>query len=447
MKWQDRWRDKVKTPEEAAKLIKSGDRVVISTGPPQPVSTCQALANRKGELENVTLVSMHGRPWPWLQPGWEKTFKVVNLYTSLFSRQADQQRRSEWIPTIWGLGDGIRHSETPRGKSYMDADVFVFSMPPPDSNGLCSFGPALWYSPVAARTAKTVIAEIDKTLPWTYGENFDVSKVTYLVDPGPPLPVARHPLPVPPQEDVGPLAVIGAHVADLVRDGDTVQVGTGSASEAVLEFLGTKNDLSIDTEIMPAMMIELVRAGVFTSKYNNLHPGKHITAAFMIYDPDPRRDELMAYVERNPVFELHDISYTCNIPRIAANHNFVSINNGLTVDLAGQVIVSHLGADPIAGIGGQLEFTVGAHYSRGGRAITTLLSTAKGGTVSRIVPQFEVGAMIGVPNVYVDYLVTEQGVVNLDCKSLRGRAEAIISVAHPDFRPELNKAARKLFWP
>ena len=447
MKWQDQWRDKVKTPEEAARLIKSGTRVVISTGPPQPVSTCAALADRKDELENVTLVSMHGRPWPWLQPGWEKTFNVVNLYTTIFSRQADQQRRSEWIPTIWGLADGIRHSETPRGKSYVDADVFVFSMPPPDSDGLCSFGPALWYSPVAARTAKTVIAEIDNTLPWTYGENFDVSEVTCLVDPGPLPPVARHPLPIPAQEDVGPLAVIGAHIADLVRDGDTVQVGTGSASEAVLEFLGTKNDLSVDTEIMPAMMIELVRAGVFTSKHNNLHPGKHLSSVCLIYDADPRRDELMGYIDHNLTFELHDISYMCNIPRISSIDNFVAINNALTVDLTGQVVLSHLGSVPIAGIGGQPEYTIGAHYSKGGRAITMLLSTAKGGTVSRIVPQFEVGAMIGVPNVYVDYLVTEHGVVNLDCKSLRERSEAIISVAHPRFQPELRKAARKLFWP
>lgn len=449
MKWQDRWRDKVKTPEEAARLIKSGDRIVLSAGPPQPLFTCAALANRRDELEDVAIASIHGAyPYPWLQPGCEKSFKVVSLYTAPFSRQADKEKRSEWVPSIWGIADGIRHTEPLRETHYTAADVFLFSIPPPDSDGQCSFGPAPWYSPVSARTAKVVIAEVDPTLAWTYGESIHVSQLTCLVEAsGPPPPFPRLPLPLPPEEDVGPLSVIGSHVAGLIRDGDTIQVGTGSASEAVLEFLSTKNDLGIDTEIIPVTMMDLVQAGVFTGKYNNSHPGKHFATACLIYNGHPRLDELMGFIDGNPAYELHDISYMCNIPRIASIDRFVAINNALTIDLTGQLIVTHVGPVPISGIGGQLEFTVGAHYSKGGRAITTLLSTAKGGTVSRIVPQFEAGAMIGVPNVYVDYLVTEHGVVNLDCKSLRERAEAIISVAHPDFRPELKKAARKLFWP
>jgi len=443
MNWKNQWPEKVKTPEQAAKLVKSGDRIVISAGPPQPVLTCEALASRRDKLKDVVIVSMHA-PYPWLQSGWEKSFQLVSLYTTPISRQADREKRSKWVPTIWGLGDGIRHTEPLRGNHYMDADVFIFSIPEPSSDGWCSFGPALWYSPGSARTAKILIAEVDPRLAWTHGEKIHVSKLNCLVDGlRPPSPPA--PLPLPPEEDVGSLAVIGAHVASLIRDGDTLQVGTGSASEAVLEFLGTKNDLGLDTEIIPTMGLELVQSGVFSGKRKNINIGKHLTAACLIYDADPKRDKMMGYIDRNPVYELHDISYMCNVPRIASNNNMVSINNVLTIDLTGQAVVSHLGLVPISGIGGHLEYSIGAHYSKGGRAITTLLSTAKGGTISRIVPQLEAGAMVAVPNVYVDYLVTEHGVVNLDCKSLRERAEAVISVAHPDFRGELRKAAKNLF--
>jgi 4-hydroxybutyrate CoA-transferase len=152
-------------------------------------------------------------------------------------------------------------------------------------------------------------------------------------------------------------------------------------------------------------------------------------------------------MDQNPDFELYDVSHICNVPRIASIDNMLSINTAIAIDLNGQAVISHLGPTPISGPGGQVEYTIGSHYSKGGRCFLTLLSTAKGGTVSRIVPQLVPGSVVLIPNIYVDYLVTEHGIVNLECKSDRERAEAIISVAHPDFQPDLRKAARKMFYP
>jgi len=449
MGWQDICPDKVLSPQQAAKLVKSGDRVVIGGASRQPGFICQALAERKDELTNVTIVSMHSGPYPWLQPDWgEDSFQVETIITTIVSRQIDAEKKSEWVPQIWGMADGTRCLDRSRGAIVCDSDVCLFSITPPDKNGWCSFGEnGVWYNSVGARTAKIAIGEVNPNLAWTCGEAIHISELSYLVDAGGPQPLYNYILPLPPETDVEPLSVIGVHVADLIRDGDTLEIGSGSPSEAVLEFLGDKNDLGIDTELMASMMLDLAHKGIFTSKRNNIHPGKHILTGCLIYDGDPRREELLGYLDRNPVFEYHDVSYICNVPRIASNDNFVAINTALSVDLTGQAIISHLGLTPLSGFGGQPEFCIGAHYSKRGRSISTLLSTFQGGTVSRIVPQFEAGATIGIPGYYIDYLVTEYGTVNLEGKSLRQRAEAIISIAHPDFRPELTKAAQKLFWP
>jgi len=163
--------------------------------------------------------------------------------------------------------------------------------------------------------------------------------------------------------------------------------------------------------------------------------------------PDPSTPPALQFVDNNPMFEFRDISYIANVPRVASNDNLVAINAVMAIDLIGQAVIDSLGSVPLSGPGGQPEYLIGSHYSQGGRAISTITTTAKGGTISRIVPQLEKGAMVAIPSFYMDYLVTEYGVVNLENKSRRERAEAIISIAHPDFQPELRKAAKKLFWP
>ncbi len=241
--------------------------------------------------------------------------------------------------------------------------------------------------------------------------------------------------------------VIGALAADLVRDGDTIQIGIGTPSEAVMEFLGDKNGLGVYSELIFPQITQLMAQGVITGAERNRGRGKVTTACLWLSPDDPQARPAIDFVDRNRQLEFRDISYLCQVPRIAANRNMVSINTALAIDLLGQAVIDHIGPVPISGPGGQVEFCIGTHYSPGGRSITCLLSTARGGTVSRILPQLEPGTVVQLPLSYMDYLVTENGVVNLEGKSRRERAEAVISVAHPDFQPELHRAARQLFWP
>lgn len=448
MNWQERYADKLKTPEEAAALVRSGDRVVVAMLLP-PINTCLALAKRRGELKNVTILSHWQDDFPWFQPGWDDSFQVQSGFILRPARQGHREKRFDFVPSVFGLSDGLRHKEPLRGRIYADADVFLLKVSPPNKHGWCSFGHHVWYSPVAAKSAKTVIAEVDPNLIWAYGENIHVSDLDYLVAETQPFEAGRigQALPTPPVEEAEISQVIGANIAEFIRDGDTLEIGTGTASEGVMDFLATKNDLGIDSEMMYVQMIDLIKAGNITGKRKNLHAGKHVASCLFTYPGDPRAPHALDYMDENPDFELYDVSYICNVARIASVDNMVSINAAIGIDLAGQAVISHLGPMPISGPGGQVEFTLGAHYSRGGRCFLTLLSTAKGGTISRIVPRFEPGTVSLIPNIFVDYLVTEHGIANLDCKSDRQRAEAIISVAHPDFRAELRKEARKMFYP
>ncbi len=448
MDWKKKYADKVRTPEEAARLVKSGDKVVIAMFL-HPVSTCLALAKRREELRGVTILSHWQDEFPWFQPGWEDSFKVQSGFILRPAREGHREKRFDFVPSLFGLSNGVRQREQMRGKIYPDADVFILKVTPPNRNGWCSFGHHVWYSDVAARTAKIVIAEVDPNLVWTYGAHVHVSDLDYLVEGTHHFEVKGigQALPTPPADEAETSQVIGCHIAGLIRDGDTLEIGTGTAAEAVMQFLCDKNDLGIDSEMMYVQMINLIKAGNITGKKNNIHPGKYVTTCLFTYPGDPRARVALDYINHNPHFRLYDVSRICNVPRIASVDNMVSINNGLAIDLNGQVVISHLGSRPISGPGGQVEYTIGSHYSKGGRCFLALLSTAKGGTVSRIVPQLDPGTVVLIPNVYVDYLVTEHGIVNLDCKTDRERAEAIISVAHPDFRPELRKAARKMFYP
>lgn len=449
MKWQDEYANKIITPEEAAKLVKSGDKVVVSNLL-QPITTCMALAKRRNELEGVTLLAHWNNDFPWFQPGWEKSFQVQSAFILRPTREGHKDKRFDFVASIFGISDGERHKEHLRGAIYPGADVFLAPVSPPDENGWCSFGHNVWYSPTAIKTAKLVIGEVDPALIRTYGGNHvHVSELDYLVEAAKSydaIEVVRD-LPIPHPEDAEKTQVIGSHIAELIRDGDTLQIGTGTPSEATLDFINTKNDIGIDSEILTAQITNLMKSGNITGKKKNVNTGKTLATGMIIYPGDPRNVSTLEFVNQNPDVELYDVSYICNVPRIASNNNMVTINTGAGIDLNGQVTISHLGPTPISGPGGQIEYTIGAHYSKGGRSFLALLSTARRGTVSRIVPYFEPGTVTMLPSVYVDYLVTEYGVVNLEGKSDRQRAEAIISIAHPDFQPELRKAAKKMFWP
>lgn len=447
MDWKERYADKLISIEDAARLVKSGDVVAWPTSS-QPREIGLALARRKDELRGVTLVSAWTQSYPWLDAGMEDSFYVKEVFGYRdTSRAGLRERRIDWLPWLPGLCNGVWEGEEGRGRVLHFADITFVTLTPPNKNGYCSFGHDLWNTPTMVRTAKTAVAMIDPNRIWTYGEHIHVSELDYLVEAPAAETGIERVMPLPAEDEVGLAEVIGAHIASLVNDGDTIQVGTGTAAEAVWSFLGDKNDLGVDTEMIYPPTIDLVKAGVITGKRKNINRGKVISTALWTYVGDPRTPPVLDYVDHNPTFEFHEITYVDNPIRIAGNDNMVSINNLLAIDLLGQGVVTHLGPVPICGPGGQVEYTIAPHYSRGGRSISALISTALRGTVSRIVPQLEPGTAIMVPMVYIDYIVTEHGITNLANKSLRERAEALISVAHPDFRPELRKAARRMFWP
>lgn len=446
MEWRDEYKDKLITAEQAAKLINPGD-VVVFTLVIHPHKLGEEIAKRANELHDVTVICHWTQDYPWLHPGLEASFNVKDAFPLRFTRERVRQKIIDWVPSIFGLGNQKRRTEFGRSSVYHNADKYLLRVTPPNKQGYCSFSYGPWYSPSALRTAKTVIAEIDPSLPWTYGDYVHMSEFDYVVGSPPAEPDGAAVFPVPPQDEYEKAQVIGSFAASLIKDGDVLQFGTGTISEAAMDFLQDKNDLGIDSEMMYPQMIDLIKQGIITGKNKNVDVGKHMTTAFWLYPGDPRNRVALDYIDTNPAFEFRDVSYICDVRRVASVNNMVAINSAIGIDLLGQLVIDHLGPTPIAGPGGQVEYCIGSHYSQGGRSITCLMSTARGGTVSRIVPQLEKGTLIEIPATFVDFLITEYGAVNLECKSRRERAEALISVAHPDFRPELKKAAKELFWP
>jgi 4-hydroxybutyrate CoA-transferase len=449
MDWKDKYKEKFITAEEAAKLVKSGDRVSFSLFD-QAQTFGLALAKRKDELRGVTLVANGWTEnYPWFEPGWEDSFRIQTAFTTRQTREAVYDRRIEWIPAIFGINNADRIKAPERGGIYNGADVFVCKVTPPDEEGWCSFGNNVWYSPSGLRTAKLAIVEIDEKLPWCYGERINISELDYLIESNPPEDIegSIDSIPVPSQHDFEMSQIIGAHVIGLINDGDTIEIGTGTPPESVASFLGTKNDLGLDTEMMWAPVVDLIKQGVITGKNKNVNKGKHITSCLFLYKGDPRNVDALSYVEENPAFQIRETAYVCDVPRIASNDNMIVINSLLSMDLLGQGNITHIGNNPLSGAGGQIDYVVGSHYSKGGKSISCILSTAKDGEQSRIIPRHPEGMVIMTPCQYVDYVVTEHGIVNINCKSAKERAEAIISIADPKFQPWLREEAKKMFSP
>ena len=434
--WKHRYKDKLLSAEQAAGLVQSGQLVRLHIGKP-PIPILNALAARNGALKDVTLIQcypLHDHPI-WNEAVYDESFNRIVDYVGAGCREGMKQHYVDFLPLDYP--QYAKQAEQGRTNTW-NADVFYGVVSPPDEKGYCSFGSALWYNKDVARAAKCFVAEVDSSFIRTHGDNWiHVSEIDHLVEESLPFPVGTPP---PPDEEQGTLEVIGEFASTLIRDGDTVQMGIGAISEAIGLFLTDRNDLGIHSEIMTASHVELVKRGVATGTYKTAHKGKAV-AAMVVGGAD------LEFVHDNPAFELYSVLYTNSLLTIAAQHHQVAVNSTLSMDLTGQAAAESLGPQMYSGIGGQMTFMVGAMYSPGGRSVMVLPSTARKGTLSRIVPTLEPGSTLTTPRQYADYVVTEFGIVNLQGKTQRQRAEALISIAHPDFQPELKKAARKMFWP
>ena len=440
MNWRDHCQEKLITAQQAAGMIRSGQRVLIGLGTVEPQNIATALCERWQELRDVEVVTSNTmRPYPWFDKDKSAAFKIHAGYLSGLSRPLYQEKRLEFsVNTVYSPSKWL---DPDRSADMMNADVCLLTLSPPNVQGFCSFGDQLWYSRAWVKRTPLVIAEVNPLLIRTGGDNYvHVSEIDYLVEQAEPTKPFSMTLVVSPDEQEA-AEKIGQLVASLVHDGDTIQIGLGSVSMAAGFYLREKNDLGVHSEIITSSMLDLYKRGVMTGKRKTLHPEKLIATGMFIEPED------YAFVDNNPVIELRDAFYTNNPAVIAQNHRQVAINNALAVDFTGQVTAEAFGPQMYTGVAGQLDFVLGAYLSPGGRSITVLPSTARGGTVSRIVSMFPEGQVVSLPRTYVDYVVTEHGIACLAGKSERKRAEALIEIAHPKFREELRAAARKRFWP
>jgi len=376
-------------------------------------------------------------------PSWYEVFpdafQLETSYVLPLIRALVSQKRTDF--TVSGLFGVPDMSET------KPIDVFMVQISPPDEHGLCSFGASLWKKKEWVRDAKVVLAEVNERIIRTYGDNFvHVSEIDLFVEH---TPTGKIPggTDILGRRTTGPGELektIAGYVGSLIRDGDCLEIGVGGTAEWVAQLgeLDNKHDLGWHSENTVRGIGTLVMNGVITGKYKNIHQGRAVATAV-----GGGTKEEMDFINDNPLFEVYSSTYILDPRVIAAHDNMVAINSAIAVDLTGQIAAESVGPVMTSGSGGQLSFAIGAYLSKGGRSIVAILSTARDGTLSRIVSMLEPGTVVSTPRSLADIVVTEYGIARLSGKTQRERTLELIGIAHPDFRAELKKQAEKLYWP
>ena len=406
---------------QALEAVVSGARVWIQSGCGTPSVLVDALVARAHGLRDVEIVHMMTLgSAEYTRPEYAGHFRHRGLFLGPNVREAIAAGRADYTPIFLSEIEGLFENGT------LPLDVVLMQVSPPDAHGFVTLGTTVDCTLTALRSAPIVIAEVNRQMPRTHGDTaVHISRISAIVETDRPL-LELHP--EPPTE----LHMrVARRVAELIPDGATLQTGIGGISEAVLHCLGDKRNLGIHTEMCPDGVVDLMESGVMNGERKTLHRGKAVVAFVL----GTRR--LFDYIDDNPSFEFRSISYTNDPFVVAQNERMVAINGALQVDLTGQVCADSLGTRPYSGFGGQIDFIRGAARSKGGVPIIALPSTARGGTVSRIVPVLEPGAGVVTSRADVHYVVTERGTANLHGKSLRERALALIAIADPCFQEEL----------
>ncbi len=426
--WPQRYEEKARTAEEAVSAVQSGDHVFIGSGAAEPQRLVEALVARANSVFGTEIMHiMTLGIAPYTEPKWGDNFRHNALFIGPNVREAVQEGRADYTPIF--LSEIPRLFETGR----VPIDVALIQVSPPDRHGYCSYGVSIDVVKPATEAASLVIAEVNEQMPRTLGDSFiHVDDIDFLVPVDYPILETTHPQP----DEVA--RNIGRHIANLIEDGSTLQMGIGTIPDSVLLFLREKKDLGIHTEMFSDGMMQLVELGVITNMKKTLHKGK-VVASFCMGSK-----QLYEFVDNNPFIEFHPNSYTNDPFVIAQNEKMVSINSALQIDLTGQVCADSLGTYFYSGVGGQVDFVRGAARSKGGKAIIALPSTAQEGTVSRISATLSPGAGVVTSRGDVHYIVTEWGVAYLHGHTVQERALALISIAHPKFRPELIREAKRL---
>lgn len=427
MSWLSQYRDRLQTAEQALRRVKSGTRVYIHPGCGTPEALVEALAGRASELENVEVAHMLTLgSAAYTKPGMEGSFRHNGMFLGANVRQAVQEGRADYIPIFLSEIEDLFTS------GAMEVDTALVTTSPPDSQGYLSLGVSVDATLTAAECAGQIIAEVNHQMPRTYGDSFiHVSQVAALVETNRPL------LEIPPERGEEWQERIGRHVASLIPDGACLQLGIGAIPDAVLECLKGHKDLGIHSEMVSDGVVPLIESGVINNRRKAHHQNRCLIGFVL------GTKKLFDFMDESMVFELQRTRYVNDPFRIAQNDRMVAINSAIEVDLTGQVVSDSIGMKPYSGFGGQVDFIRGAARSKGGKPVIALPATAKGGTVSRIVPTLKPGAGVVTSRADVHYVVTEYGIAYLHGKNLRQRAEALIAIAAPQFRDELTRFAEE----
>lgn len=430
MNWIDEYQKKRVSAEEALKIVKSGNRVYIHAGCAEPEHLVKVLTARKDELENVEIVHLLTvGAADYASPEMAGHFRHRSFFTGKNVREAVNQGRADQTHIFLGEAEELFTN------GQLPIDVALIHCSPPDEHGFLSFGVGVEITKSAASAAKCVIVQVNPEMPRILGDNFiHVKKIDYFVEYSQPI------LELPQGQPDETSRAIGRHIAELIEDGSTLQMGIGSIPDGVLFNIGDKNDLGVHTEMFSDGVIDLVEKGVINNEKKTLHPGK-IVASFIL-----GTQRCFEFADNNPIIELHPSRYVNNPFIIAQNDKMVAINSALGVDLTGQVNSDSFGHYFYSGIGGQVDFIRGSARSKGGKPIIALPSTAKGGTISRIAHTLSAGTGVTTSRGDVHWVVTEFGAVNLHGRSVGERARLLISIAHPDYRDELDAFARERKW-
>ena len=427
MTFHDLYQQRLQPAAEAVRQVRDGDLIIVPTGVGEPPALLTALSVQRRDFRDVKVSQILAmRKYAYIDPETTQHVRHVALFFGGATRAGGQEGWIDFIPNYF--------SEIPAQieRGQIPADV-VFSMASPmDAHGYFALSLGADYTMAAVARARAVVLEVNPNVPFANGNcHVHVSQVAALVESSDPVLEVGLP-------KIGPVQqAIGKHVAELIEDGSTLQIGYGGIPDAVVMQLTDKRDLGIHTEMLGDGILTLIEAGVVTNGRKNYLPGKTI-ATFALGS-----NKLYRFMDRNPAVEIHPVNFT-NDPALAGlNDNLVAINATLQIDLLGQCGSESLGHAPFSGTGGQSDFVRAANRSRGGKAFIVLPSTAKGDTISRIVPSLSPGTHVSTSKNDINYVVTEHGVAQLRGKSAKQRALELIAIAHPDFRAELSEQAKR----
>ncbi len=433
MTWKKDYQSKIVDAATAVRAIKSNNRIYLTGNCSVPEVLVKALVEYAPEINNVEICQpLTVGSSDYVRPEMNGHLRVNSLFISHNVRQAVQDGRADYTPVLL--------SELPLlfKKGILPLDAALVHLSPPDDHGFCTLGIEAGLTRTAAKSARIVIAEINQQMPRTQGDtSIHINELDYIVNVDYPLAE----LPMKNDCEDGIVGKIAEYIAERIPDGATMQLGIGGIPEAILKFLRHKKDLGVHSELFSDGIMELVKLGIVTNQNKTIHKGK-IVAGFIIGSRD-----LYRWVNDNPLIELLPTEYVNDPFVIAKNHKMVAINSAIEVDLTGQVCADSIGPKFYSGVGGQMDFIYGASLSEGGLPVIALPSSAKlssGQSISKIVATLKPGAGVVTSRNHVHHIATEYGMVDLYGKSIRQRTQALISIAHPDFRDELLYQARKL---